>query len=287
MGMRTGNKPMWLQKDNRFYGVSLGSDYCAEHEWGIKGLRETFPDNSAETIGLEGRRIAEFNPDDWFLKKSSDEDSAILLFGRYWYRKNRDEMTFKEHLGYLTHSLTPSLAEHNEDKIAAAWDEKEFGLLVKGKNNIKKLEQILEAAQTLDLACWLGGGGVFQNAGLILGIISKTPNEHKQEMKKADQENNKFKALVKKVEEETQITEKVKQYGLKFFALSPRRKARGEKTKYPITYWLNPSEYKSYGQGNMKFGIVTIEELLDFINGNDAAIVTAPTASRYLGGRHA
>lgn len=278
--MRSGNEPMWLQKGGRFFGVSLSADYCAEHEWGIKGLRETFPDNSKETLGLEGRRIAEFDPEDWFFKKSPDDEFAILLFGRYWYNKNRDEMTFKEHLEYLKHSLTPSRIEHNKDNLAAAWDEKEFGLLVKGKKNIKKLEQLLEAAKNLDLACWLGGGAIFQNAGLILGIISKVPNEHKQEMKKADQEKNKFRALVEKVEQETNITEKVKEYGLQFIALSPHRKS-GEESAYPIVYWLNPSSYKNYGQRNMKWGIVTIEELLDFINGNDAAIVTDPTAPRY------
>jgi hypothetical protein len=28
-----------LKDETKFYGISLGYDYCAEHEWGIDGIR--------------------------------------------------------------------------------------------------------------------------------------------------------------------------------------------------------------------------------------------------------
>ena len=30
----------FIIEDEQFYGVSLGYDYCAEHEWGIKDMKE-------------------------------------------------------------------------------------------------------------------------------------------------------------------------------------------------------------------------------------------------------
>lgn len=28
--------------DNKFIGISLGYDFCAEHEWGIDGIKSRF-----------------------------------------------------------------------------------------------------------------------------------------------------------------------------------------------------------------------------------------------------
>lgn len=41
--------------EKKFIGVSLGYDYCAEHEWGIKGIRNglCMPSESSELTHLQ------------------------------------------------------------------------------------------------------------------------------------------------------------------------------------------------------------------------------------------
>lgn len=39
---RAYNGNSLLIENNIFYGVSLGWDFCSEHEWGIEGMRRHY-----------------------------------------------------------------------------------------------------------------------------------------------------------------------------------------------------------------------------------------------------
>ena len=72
--MRRGYKEFGIIEENGiFYGISLGWDFCAEHEWGIKGLKRILGINS-DNLGIKGRTITK-NDEVIFIK---DKKQALL-----------------------------------------------------------------------------------------------------------------------------------------------------------------------------------------------------------------
>ena len=55
--MRNARNAKVMKIDGHFVGVDLGADYCAEHEWGIKGIRREFKLND-DLVGID-KRITE------------------------------------------------------------------------------------------------------------------------------------------------------------------------------------------------------------------------------------
>lgn len=274
--MRRGNEPAWIIEDGKFIGVNLSSDFCAEHEWGIEKIRRTFPDTTETNPGLEGLKMVSYNNDCWRFFVDADKDGplAVLKFDSYPSKlKDNEDYDF-----VLNSELKLRDKPFKPQTIAAAWDEGSFGINARGLDGHWNLEELWVAAKNCDLACWLGGGQFIENPGLIVVIASRVPQKWKDDMKASCEDKNEFKRIVKKVQEETNIKERLKAYGLNWFALSPRRAAKQYKTKYPIVFWLNPNSYKEFHQWNMLFGIVTIEMLEEFLAGNDSVLVTNPKA---------
>ena len=70
--MRRGYSNSGLIEENgTFFGISLGSDFCAEHEWGTKELQEILGIDSKK-MGIDGRTISRKN----CIKKNSNEQIA-------------------------------------------------------------------------------------------------------------------------------------------------------------------------------------------------------------------
>lgn len=118
---------------------------------------------------------------------------------------------------------------------------------------------------------WLGGGGIFENAGLCLAIIDRVASASKKQM--ADADNDKKKLL--EAAEKTGIRKRIEKaredyrkmaevetgrrcYDPKFdyFALTPKWKFPSDKTKYKVVFWLNPTH-----QDKVNYGWFTVEEL--------------------------
>lgn len=171
--MRQSFIPEWLLDHNNVYGIWFGADYCAEHEWGIDRIREEFPDNTKEDPSITGVKLKEFDPDCW--RFFSNTNKGVLLFDAKYHHLNKefDYRRFSSH--------TKELILKEKKDLVTAWDGYSFGIHVAGKDNIKKLTQLWEAIQICDIACWLGGSrsNPFENSGLVLSIISKTPAEYK------------------------------------------------------------------------------------------------------------
>jgi hypothetical protein len=107
---------------------------------------------------------------------------------------------------------------------------------------------------------WIGGGGVFQNGGLVLAIASKMPADKKQTMYDLDANHDKL----LKASRKTGIEERLQKANKKYFALSPRwaEKDKELTTKFPVVYWLNPFE-----QHLNNHGWYTVEQLDQWIEG--------------------
>lgn len=66
--MRNARNAKVMNIDGQFVGFDLGADYCAEHEWGIKGIRREFKLND-NLIGIDKRMVTEI-PNTLFYKKN-------------------------------------------------------------------------------------------------------------------------------------------------------------------------------------------------------------------------
>lgn len=251
----------FITHNDEIIGVCLGYDFAAEHEWGIRGLKRHF-DLKDEyrtwygvikpCLGIEKRRVRQVNED--FIYWRDEGDVAHLVFAPMTHLVyGRDPKRLDQHLNSVIESELRLL---NGETLATAWDERSFGIRVKGREQIETLRSIYDALLDKDIALMFKSGDTpFSNNGLCLVQISKFPEEHAKQMETADQDRlNMLKAA-----EETGIEQLLKASGKRWFALSPRwaSNMRNEvKSEYPVVFWLNPME-----QDRNNFGWYTVEDL--------------------------
>jgi hypothetical protein len=233
--MRRGMDNGFLELSDKYVGINLGADYCSEHEWGIKGIKQTLGIPDPGIIhGIKGRTVTIFPQDKMFY--DSRKTHTCLTMERNHHRL----------LGWENYEL-----DQNPKELATAWDENTFGIVV--SNTYKdKLLLLKEAFEKKDVAIWLGGGGVFQNAGLVVAIASLLPDEIDKTWTQMDLDRLKL----KKAFNDSGIERILDAAGKKYFALSPRW-ANEEKTE--LTFWLNP-----YDQRNNNFGWFNIKDLIEW-----------------------
>jgi hypothetical protein len=234
--MRIGRKAEVVARKSKVVAVNLGSDLCAEHEWGIKLLRRYF-DCKDDECGVASR-LTHTVPAalTWF-----NGEGFQGIFLPTW----RDQKPPTPMKGTVTWG---------------AWDEGSFGIFSGDPKIIKQLLVIYEAIKSNDAVIWLGGGGVFDNAGLCIGVASNLPTEVKQAWKKADEDRN----ALRKAAEETGIADRIKAAGLKYFALSPRLATDGT-----VQFWLNPMQQDIYNSM-----LCTVADLDAWIQGKGPVVKT-------------
>lgn len=243
----------WIVCDNKFFGVILAADYCAEHEWGIKDLKQEFgiptPDVKEPPFGIE-RMAATQVPRHIFF------DKTRLIVDQYGDNYSPSELRL-----------------YRDETIAGAWNGRSFGLLVKNKDNIKYLTELHDHIQNKNVFIYLGkphGGNPFLRAGLIIGITDRATQEAKDMWFNEDKEMAQIYIEAEETGIEKLICEKLKSsYGGKpFFALTPRRKSSNINTKYDVMFWLNPCD-----QNKNNFGWFTVEELEQWTRGEGPVII--------------
>jgi len=241
-----------LDKHGNTVAINLGSDQCAEHEWGIKNIRRAF-EMQDEPYGLD-RRIVRKVPDDlrWYAGERN--------YRAKWrdpYTKKKFSGVWYEHRYEKTEPSDREIVLCGEDKenpLATGWSEGDFGAFAidDEEKKIRRLREIYDALMRLDAAIWLGGGGVFQNAGFAIGIVSRLEKSVTDNWYTIDKDRDE----IKKEVEATGIEAELRKAGKGWFALSPRR----EKGK--LTFWLNPMD-----QQNNNSAWVTLDDLRAWIRG--------------------
>jgi len=239
--------------DGKEIGIYLGADFCAEHEWGIKGIKNTFGIGVNKEPGLPRRMITK-------LPKSEgdvyDEELRLFTVGDNTYLV----FAYKNTIDWIQNPKSQErryseLTIRKDEQLATAWDEKNFGVIV-DKTHKALLEEIYAAFQKKDIALCAGGGGIFDNPGISIVIASKIDEESKKIWKEGDED---YQRLLK-ADEETTIKKYLKEKKKEYFALSPRWakdiKSETCKTQYPVVYWLNPME-----QDKNNCGWYTVEDL--------------------------
>lgn len=263
--MRRGFNSDWLKDDkDNIIGINLGADFTSEHEWGIKDLREVLGvDNDENVLGIERYRTKKPKMEGIFLIEENKSNAALIAvrpFEIQWLvgKKLKD---YRE-LG---------LAKGEE--LATAWSGNDLGIRVHRPTNIKKLKKIYNAIQNKEAAVWLGGGGVFQNAGLLIGLINQIPQHLKQQMYDSHVDAKKLKEASEKTgirekidalnEEYKKVHTDIRYYApCEYYALRPAWLKGDRKSNHPVMYWLNPRE-----QEKNESGWYTVEDLEMWMEG--------------------
>ena len=242
--MRQGHKNQILfrKKGKIFVGVSLGADYCAEHEWGIDSIRKSFGVDKTK-LGIEGKSVTQ------------------LPSGRHyqflWLDKIRLENDKREWSGfyysYVDNGKPAIRGYAGKDTLLTLWDGESFCAISSDAVEAENLKVLFSAFEKNNVAMWVGGGGIFENGGLCFALIDQLAEETKQAWLTADQEKVKLEKDVVSLG----IREELKKAGCSYMALSPLRQENGS-----IKFWLNPTK-----QDQNNFGWYTVTELRQWIQG--------------------
>jgi hypothetical protein len=243
--MRRGNKPEIIFDGTKVVGVNLSADFCAEHEWGIKRLKEVF--GTPTDIGVYGMRRRQITqvPKNLSWVKYTQEGQKLegFMFASFLYgdinkmaSENRELTIYKP----FRSNVTPT--------IAAAWSENDFAVVSTDQTQTAQLKEIFDEFNNLNIIVMLSGrNNPFENSGLVIAIADRIPQVHVKDWEVADKDAH-------KIQQEfaaTGIEKLLKDAGKKYFALSPRRQLDGS-----LRYWLNPME-----QQDNNFGWFTLDDL--------------------------
>lgn len=236
---RATNDTQFLYVDDMLAGINLGWDFCAEHEWGINGIKQAFGiTDNPKVFGIARRTITTVPNFLVFTEVPGPKRTKhhVLVCDRW----------LAEHPEHLKDNH--ELAIWDDKGIAAAWYEGAFGVKVTAEHQ-DTLADVFAAFQRKDIAIYVGARGPFSNGGLKLVIVSRLPQEVLTEMEEGDRDAANLRAAAEK----TGIEKYLKGKGKGWYALSPRW---ANEDKKEVVFWLNPFDQRSY-----EAGWFTVEDL--------------------------
>lgn len=270
---RARDGEIWKDEEGQVIAINLGADYCAEHEWGIKGLKRKLkvPEKPEvdlrmstldhiknffgikQPVGVETRNIGgtfelvtnlgktpvSYTSTDYKTKKKTTFKFWGITTNTPW----QGEVDWKRYVGWY---------DPEKDGFISHWDEADFMILSEDKTLVQEMYGAFERG---DISLWIGGSGPFKNGGLTLAITSRLPDEFKTSMKEADLDY----IELQRAAFSTGIHKKIKEAGKGYFALSPRW---SNDEKKEVKFWLNPND-----QQNNNSGWYRAEELEQWIEG--------------------
>lgn len=290
------NNVKFLGVDEKFIGVSLGYDFCAEHEWGTKDLASKLKIRKSEAMGIESRRIHidESNAKNIVFK--TYENFALLKTIDTWNLERDQEKSFGEQLWpYHESDLKPQVDWKSKEPIneflKTAWDEGDFLIFVKGDENVKNLKTLYEELLKSNVGMgFLKDMPAFGGSALSLFIIDRLPKEATDQMYRVDRDSKDLinyeeeigvRKLKDKVNEENRGNRNSHPIHY-YMACSPRwigpsgltknltkeevedraerKKSNWNNTKYDIIFWIN------YSDDDNNFGWYTAEEIIQWLS---------------------
>ena len=243
--MRRGQHPeIIIDQQGIVLGVNLSYDFTVEHEWGIKGLQNYF--GIPDKISIHGlfRRKITVTPDTlrWISYTKDKAKIKGFLFKSFFCNETASEYATR------TGELTSRASIHRKQSLASAWSENDFAIVSTDPKQINQLKEIFNAFATQDIVIMLGGRQLpFENAGLIIAIASRLPQETIDMWIKHDEAAEQLEKDVVA----SGIREFLKKHKCVYFVLTPHRQSDGS-----IKFWLNP-----YHQDIYNFGYFTDAEL--------------------------
>lgn len=277
---RATSDTKWLREneDSDIFGISLGSDFCAEHEQGVPSLRNYLglPSNTLNGLSLSDYvKLPEDKRKSIVLDVSSITVSKLPKSTYVEYEVKSKDGKVKTPAAYFgvtcsdyDRGITPdaydaifydvpgdkSYVKYPTD-VVTSWSEDGFIIHVLGQENIDKLKRLYKAFKTNDIVF---GGSISSwnkigNRGLSFGFLSSLDDDTKAVLYKYNVD------LINLYEDirQTGIIEKLESAKKGFYALSPNRDKDGT-----IKFYLNPMD-----QANNNSNWVTVKDLEDWIEG--------------------
>lgn len=268
-------------------GVMLGADYCAEHEWGIKGLLRAFqgmvPEEAERDRVCDFRRIRVKPPEErlvWHeerqlailatIRDRQHVESQHRQMGEADFKKlglKPDAPFARVFLALQREIWIPKVprepsrkaaggrrATYEEPRTCSAWDGNSFSIATRDQALINLLRDLHEALVAGDAVMHLSSSGnPFKLInGLVLAIESRVPQAEKDAFKAAHEERY----LLQDAAKATGIEARLGAAGKGFFALSPawstsiKSTRSGEiKTAHPVIFFLNPRDQRGSNSG--------------------------------------
>jgi hypothetical protein len=285
----------FIVDNDKFIGIALGYDYCAEHEWGIDSLKSLcgIPMASRKNLGVSNRTITKVPPIVFKEEIYKERKMALLYTGRIWRTKEENDnytphdlMNWKEDLIWNENQNKNWNKQHpnskvDEDNIISAWDDSGFGVAVMGDKEVEWLKELKTAIEEKRLTIAIANYKIknpFAGSSLCLMITDRIPKEAADAMYYADKEYFDREKYEKKIG----MKKIIEKYGNKngyqglhyFLACSPKwidyNNKRGEleelkkkyNTKYDIVYWIN------YSDDDNNYGWYSVEEIREWLTGN-------------------
>lgn len=255
--MRQSFDQQILSIDNKFIGISLGSDHCAEHEWGIEYIQRFFgmyskkesigSDRFKTEIPVSSSHVLEFyEHDDYF---------GFFCLGSSPFRDRSDMKNWPA-------DMKPHFRKDCD--FYSAWSREDFCFFVKkhhgSKNKAQQrkdrafnkemkgnLKELFSALKSGNAAIWIGGAGPFHNGGLCFAILDRLPQDITDGWREKHLEEKKMDDYLKA----SGIHAKLEKAGKRFFYCRPSRSIDGK-----VRFWLNPCDQRNYN-----YGYYTLEDL--------------------------
>lgn len=283
--------------DNVFFGIALGYDYCAEHEWGIKDLKRTcgIPEGNKNNMGIRCRTITKA-PNIIFNEEKYKKKKFGILYTGFKFRTQednekyipRDLENYKESLIWNEKWNKEHPNRECKDNIITAWDSGSFGIAVMGGKEVEYLKELKTAIESLNLTIAitnLRAINPFAGSSLCLLITNRIPQEAIDSMYAADKEYYDREDY----EEKIGMKDIIKKHGNKngymglhyFLACSPKwidykdaenreKQKKKHNTKYDITYWIN------YSDDDSNYGWYTVEQIREWLTGSKKLTEVVP-----------
>lgn len=280
-----------IVENDKFIGVALGYDYCAEHEWGIKDLKRlcAIPDASKKNMGVKNRTITKVPPLIFKEETHKKQKFALLFTGQPWRTEEENQNSMPHAFKNWKEDLIWNEKwnkEHpdtrgDKDNIITAWDGGSFGVAVMGEKEIgwlKELKVEIEKKNLTIAVANLRAKNPFAGSSLCLMITDRIPQETLDAMYRGDKEYFDREDY----EEKIGMKKIIEKHGNKggyhnlhyFLACSPKwidynneegtleEQKKKWNTKYDILYWIN------YSDDDNNFGWYTVEEIREWLTGN-------------------
>lgn len=243
------------------YGVNLGADFTAEHEFGIDGLRDLFGIDTSK-IGLEGRKATVGLTEPHVFYGETKTHGVILVSAGGFDIETLSLSTF------LSKQLDRYQLYVKSFDPACAWDSYSFGIASCDKDF---LEQLYGAIKRADVALYFHKqhpSNPFGRFGLCVSIASLVPEETQKLLKEADEDAIALReaALATGIYTQLRMINRDKLFSAPkgYYALQPRWAKNFENfdrpTRYKVIFWLNPMNQTKY-----KSGWYTVEELEEWL----------------------
>ena len=242
--MRRGQKPELIFMDEVFLGVNLSADYCAEHEWGIKGLKQDFGLNDDISVYGIAKRATTRVPENlaWV------EFSSKYSYSSWDVKEGRAKKAGDVKLKNAGFALDMWFGDDPSVRIVgnrelygvglrAAWSEDDLAVVSSDVEQQKLLKVLFdEIKKSNAVVTWGASLPVFENPGIVLAIADRIPESVRNMWQTSDAEYHQL----RKDFDATGIEKLLAKAGKRYYSLRPSREKDGS-----LKFWLNPQEQKS------------------------------------------